>query len=374
MSTAGKLAVALLVALAAAEVIGRVLVPFDPESRARRAAGGDPRSELPYLAEEVLLDLHRMEQAYVPYLGWLGKPNQRLPTLSTNELGFRDATVEARAKGELRVLLLGGSVAWGWGASSNAATPAGVLQVRAAEPPGAGRVRVMSAGYPAWTSREELIVWLELQDVFDPDVVIALTGFNDLATLHQRGAANLVDRPEARTLARAVEEHQQPMGTLAALRRLGQSTGVGRLVARWRTRGASGEALPRVEPDPAVVGRIRQIVTRYETLASSCARRGADFAIALHPDLFSTGKPLTPEEQAILDARVARIGGVDETFPLYRARLLRELGRLEESGVTLLDLGGVFDDVTEPLFIDGSHFVDAGIERVAEALLGLVRP
>lgn len=372
MRGAGKLAIGVVAGLLAVEVAGRVLVPFDREGRAREAAASDPRAELPYLAEEVLLDLHRMEQAYVPYLGWIGAPNQVLPTLSTNELGFRDAPVEPRVEGELRVLLLGGSVAWGWGASSNAATPAGVLQARSDEVHGPGRVRVMSAGYPAWTSREELIAWLEFQDVFDPDLVIALTGFNDLATLHQRGSTNLVDRPEARALARAVEEHQQPMGSLAALRRLGASTGVGRLVARWRARSESGGASLSVEPDPAALGRIRQIAARYEVMAASCARRGARLVIALHPDIFSTGKVLAPEEQAIRDARVERIAGVDETFPVYRRRLLRELGTLAEAGVVVLDLGAVFDDVEEPVFIDGSHFVDAGIALVAGALVGTV--
>jgi hypothetical protein len=79
------------------------------------------------------------------------------------------------------VAVLGGSTAWGLGASANSRTISGQLEQCLGE--AGGDSRVMSAAYPAWASREELVTLLEYREVLDPDVVLAVTGFNDLLVL-----------------------------------------------------------------------------------------------------------------------------------------------------------------------------------------------
>jgi hypothetical protein len=98
------------------EITGRVIYPFEPEERAVILAKRDPRISLSYLsinanATTILQDVHGMPSRYLPFLGWLGKPNTSLTTIQTNQLGFRDRNFEPRRPGEYRIVLLGGSTA-----------------------------------------------------------------------------------------------------------------------------------------------------------------------------------------------------------------------------------------------------------------------
>jgi len=116
--------VPLIFILVILEIAGRILYPFDPDGRAMVMARRDPRLNLSYFsqgtdAKAILFDMYRMDKRYLPFLGYLGAPNSRLPTISTNALGFRDRAIAPRQPKEFRVLLLGGSTAWGLGASSN---------------------------------------------------------------------------------------------------------------------------------------------------------------------------------------------------------------------------------------------------------------
>ena len=109
-----------LVLLLILEVIGRIVYPIDQEKRARIKAARDPRAQMSYLsngvsAEAILTDIRRMECRYLPFFGWLGAPGVRLPTIGTNELGFRDRPIQPPCSGEVRIVILGGSTAWSLG-------------------------------------------------------------------------------------------------------------------------------------------------------------------------------------------------------------------------------------------------------------------
>ena len=58
-----------------------------------------------------------------PYTGWRSAPNQNLKTIFINENGLRSKSFKD-LKYKDNCFLLGGSVAWGFGATSNENTPA----------------------------------------------------------------------------------------------------------------------------------------------------------------------------------------------------------------------------------------------------------
>ena len=231
--------------LLALVLAGRLLYPFEPDKRALIQAERDPRVTLSYFnegpgAKAILWDINRMERRYLPFLGYLSKPDLTLPTLQTNRLGFRDAPLSPRQPGEMRILLLGGSVAWGIGASGNDKTVRGVLE-GLLNKGGTSKYRVMSGAFWGYGARQEMTVLIEFLDTFDPDVVVSLTGHNDVMTM-MYDEGGVLERPESKTLTEAVTTQLRPMDTFTALRKVGGSLGVWRLVVYAREQLNLGSA------------------------------------------------------------------------------------------------------------------------------------
>ena len=355
------------------EIAGRLLYPFDEDKRAMVITERDPRVALSYFdsgpgAKAILWDVNRMERRYVSFLGFVGKPDTSLPTLRTNQLGFRDEPLAPRQAGEVRVLVLGGSTSWGLGASSNDATVRGALQ-RLLNQRGGHSYRVMSGAFLGYSARQEMTVLTEFLDDFDPDIVVSLTGHNDVMTImHDTGG--VLQRWESRTLEDAVTNQLKPMDTLTALRKVGGSLGLWRLVVYVKEsmpprRGTGTGA--GVAYDPARSQRLAARVAEFHRInAEFAARKGRRYVIAVQPDLYSTRKPLPPEEAATRERFTAISRNVESVYPQYRADLTRTLAALP--GVTVVDLGDRFDAVTEPLFIDDCHLVDRGYELIAASI------
>ena len=362
--------------LLALEVAGRLLYPFDEDKRAMIKAERDPRVTLSYFdrgpgAKAIIWDVNRMERRYLPFLGFLSKPGLELPTLRTNQLGFRDEPLSPRQPGEVRVLLLGGSTSWGIGASSNEATVRGVLERRLNER-GSAKYRVMSGAFLGYTARQEMTVLTEFLEDFDPDIVVSLTGYNDVRTMMD-DSGGILERPEARMLAEAVTNQLRPMDTLTALRKVGGSLGVWRLVVYAREL-ASIDAPSRVSDvsyNPTQSQRLAARVAEFHRInAEYSARHGKRYIIVMQPDLYSTGKSLTPEEVTTKRRFTSASRGVEVAFPQYRHDLASSLSVLPN--VVFLDLRDRFDQVPEPVFIDDCHLVDRGYRLLAEAIAQIV--
>lgn len=355
------------------ELLGRVMYRLDRDSRSRREAAQDRRRGLSYLGEHaptLLRDLYRMEKRYLPLLGWLGAPNMRLPTISTNTLGFRDDAIEPRQRGEYRILVTGGSLAWGLGASCNGATVAAQIQALLDQQAGTQRHRVMSGAFLNWTSRQEYVVVTEFFDRFDPDLVISLSGYNDLMTLAK--GVEIGNLPEARLLEQAVRDELQPMTTRRALRRLAGTLGIWRLVVLMRetlrARGPEPQQHHRYD-DTGGPQRIERTIRRYLSIADFLARRERRYLIALEPEIYSSEKPLTVEEFDLKTRFMHLEQGIVPTLTRYRRELLAGLEQQSGDRFRLVDLAGVFDTERAPVFIDYNHVCDRGNTLIARALV-----
>jgi len=100
-----------------------------------------------------------------------GKP------LVTNELGMRDAPLDG--DGRRRILAIGDSCTYGWAVDAREAYPnllQGLLDAH-----GIGtRYRVINAGVPGYTSYHGVLYLRDRGLAFDPAIVIAGYGFNDI--------------------------------------------------------------------------------------------------------------------------------------------------------------------------------------------------
>ena len=358
------------------EIAGRLLYPFDEDKQAMMKAERDPRVTLSYFdagpgAKAILWDVNRMERRYLAYLGFLSKPGLNLPTLRTNQLGFRDEPLAPRQPGEVRVLLLGGSASWGLGASSNDATVRGALE-RLLNERGGARYRVMSGAFLGYTSRQEMTVLTEFLDAFDPDIVVSLTGHNDVYTM-MYDSGSILERPEARMLAEAVTNQLRPMDTLTALRKVGGTLGIWRLVvyARELANLAPGQTWDVSYDASKSHGLAARVAEFHRISADYSARHGKRHVIVLQPDLYSTRKALTKEEAATKGRFTSSARGIEVAYPRNRDDLASSLSALPNA--TFLDLRDRFDQVAEPVFIDDCHLVDRGYRLIAEAIAEVIK-
>jgi lysophospholipase L1-like esterase len=117
--------------------------------------------------------------------------------MAFNELGFRDRPVEPRQPGELRVVVLGDSIALGWGVAASDTFGENLerrLRRRLARP-----VRTINTGVASYNTDQELRVLQRYGDLLVPDLVVLLYAQNDVnlrawTVAHQGGALQSVRR------------------------------------------------------------------------------------------------------------------------------------------------------------------------------------
>lgn len=121
---------------------------------------------------------------YVPLIGFLPVPNQNLGHLRINSLGFRSENISfEKPRNVKRIILLGGSVAFGRTATSNENTIAYQLERELntyITVNNRYRWDVINLAVPAGISLQELLVLTKVGLRYEPDIVISLSGFNDI--------------------------------------------------------------------------------------------------------------------------------------------------------------------------------------------------
>ncbi|MGH7149941.1 MAG: SGNH/GDSL hydrolase family protein [Planctomycetota bacterium] len=117
-----------------------------------------------------------LELVLDPVLAYRNHPGQRGPGFAVNSRGYRGPELRPREPGVPRIVLLGGSTAFGFGIGSDEDTLAARLERELAP------AEVVNAGVIGYVSGQELaLLRTEVLDL-DPQVVIAFDGWNDFRT------------------------------------------------------------------------------------------------------------------------------------------------------------------------------------------------
>lgn len=128
-----------------------------------------------YIKDQHIDEIEVMEVRDYPYLYYLFKPGEDL-----NEHGFKTPYTPADEKREaFRVVLLGGSVARGYEPDSTIAV---FLEKQLQKSYPSRKIQVINAGISAYVIQQELILLQNIGMQYQPDLVIGLDGYNDVAT------------------------------------------------------------------------------------------------------------------------------------------------------------------------------------------------
>ncbi len=280
--------------------------------------------------------------------------------VEVNEDGFRGRRLERRKPpGTARVALTGGSVAFGFGASDDAHTLAPQLEKRL--PAG---TEVMNAAAIGYVATQELVLYATELAEFSPDVVLTLTGWNDVVA----GLVTPPSRPlypipfwEFDDLAeRSFSLPERLIGWSAAWRGLKRKADRLQDAARAQRFAATDSLHPDCLP------RYERALTQLARLARG---NGATAVICLQPELF-TRRPRTAAEEEIAK-EPPHLAGLGVFYP-RAAEVARRVAERER--VPFIDGGKAFEGVTETVFMDSVHLNDRGNEILAEYLAKEVAP
>jgi lysophospholipase L1-like esterase len=264
----------------------------------------------------------------------------------------------------LKILMLGGSSLWGFGARDDQTIPS--LIARGFHERGV-RAEIRNLAEIGYVSTQEVVaLFRELQQGYRPDVVLFYDGVNDTAS------ALLERQPTVTTneinRVREFNLLQSPVRLASALAGyLVQNSALFRFAGSVGRRSGMGrvkepKAPPVTELVGLSVGIVRGYVANVELVEALGKAYGFRVVFVWQPDIFSKPK-LVPFE----DEEKAKYGWAASLF----AEVHQQLERADAlvSNPAFLNLSGFFSETASLQFLDFCHTTEAANGRIASVLV-----
>jgi len=322
-----------------------------------------------------------------PFTGYKNFPDQKTKWFNINSHGFRGKEIDKRQKNKRRIIVAGGSAAFGTGVKSDGETFQAMLQNSN------DKYEVINAGIPGFLSGQELTyIVTELVD-YQPDIIIAYDGFNDLdsqwhhefffkkpKTLKELGYnSNFYSFQIENPL---VENHKANTHFLYGLKRsLKTLTNKSALFTRLRnkyevlkTPTISAEIQDNKDNDQSENQYLESIINNYTNnlikMNDFCRSRNITFLVVLQPELGNKKVKSSRESFLIKSWAFGTSNYIEEFPPLYEKFLYERKNVLKKNNVPYLDINrfSEFTDNKETLFTDVVHTNAAGNKVIAEII------
>lgn len=318
----------------------------------------------------------RLGFRWLPFIMFFHPAGHRSAVVNTDELGFRYTVgpdgqrLGSSSTGEVN-LLVGSSIVFGVGASSDSRTISSWLTRKSGE-------AWINFGGCSYTSTQELILFLTHQERFARiRRIVFVSGCADLLAFWRAPAPH----PTLGAFFHSGQFHERvaapppERGGFAARVARACRDVLRRTPAGRETGAVTAPRDPEAEK-PVVLEMLDRNLAHWKALAGA---RGASLHYFLQPneDWFASRRRAAVEEEVftLLDrglsdtwSRVLR--SVAEAGPWYRAGVRQVCERL---AVPFGDVNELLDSprhAGEPLFVDRFHLGDRGNEVVADAILG----
>ncbi|HUD19303.1 MAG TPA: SGNH/GDSL hydrolase family protein [Patescibacteria group bacterium] len=324
--------------------------------------------------EEMLSEYENIEYEYRPYILWRAKPNVYTKYYSTNSLGLRGNEFQKeKSPNVFRIILLGGSAAWGYDAGSNENTISvqleNILQKQFSE--SNKKIEIYNFAESGYTSSQEIILWNEISD-YNPDLVIHYTGYNDIfaGVYRLKPGWNHHFIQEDLILSK---DNWHIIFTLLSVQ-IDTMLQNFRLYDLIKGKFFSAPRITSIASNGtrtySNLGEIANIFVKNMFFSQQIAKsKNIRFLIVLQPSIFTDQKILTNQEKKIFDE-------FNTAFPLS-ANYFRDGYQDLANGLTQLDIpfmdgSTFFKDEQNTIYYDTVHYTDTGNTQVAESLANLI--
>jgi len=316
-------------------------------------------------------ELELIEDRWQPYVYFRQKPF-RGETITVGPDGLRATWQPPPASGngsgpgriEIKLLMLGGSSLWGFGARDFQSIPS--LVARSLYDRG-WRVELKNLAELGYVSTQEFVaLYRELQAGYRPDVVVFYDGVNETTSALLEGAAGLsTNETHRRTEFNLSQSPVRLVGALGAS--LLKDSGSYRFAQAVRLRLAGEPAASGPASSPEAIRALSDAVVHYyqanvvsvEVLGRSFGFRPLFYWQA---NVF-TKALLVPVEQE----EAARYAWAEPIFREVHGRI--GASNALRSDPAFRDLSGIFSDSRNLVFIDYCHTTESANERIAAAIV-----
>lgn len=316
-------------------------------------------------------ELEKIEDRWQSYVYFRQKPF-RGETITVGPDGMRATWQPPRAGGDgsgtgyrqIKLLMLGGSSLWGFGARDDQSIPSLVVRMLYEHGWRADLKNLAEIGYVS--TQEAVALYRELQAGYRPDVVVFYDGVNDTTSALLEGAAGLsTNEIHRRTEFNLSKSPGRLAGALGG--RLLQDSGSYRFAQAVRRRSAGALAPSQPARAPEMIGALcRGVVEYYQgnLLLVEGLGRTFDFRPLFYwqPDVFAKANLHSVEQE---DA--ARYAWAE---PMFR-EVHKTLGGSAalRSDPAFHDLSGIFGDSRQLVFIDYCHTTESANQQIAAGIV-----
>lgn len=310
--------------------------------------------------EEIFTSVPQDSIEWAPYQQWAMRPNLHSRFYRTNTLGFRGPeTTLDKPLGRFRVVVMGGSAAWGFGSTSDENTVAGRLQTILREQLPELNIEVINAGQIGYGSTQELIYFHRQVRALNPDIVLLFDGYNDILADFINPTSGWPLHSDLLKSRFEDSFHPRPFRKdfLALLRQSRLLDFVIRRISEIMK--PRGPIKPSINPYSTAEHYLRNILALIHLAAP------ASVWVALQPVPAITQKPLSPEEIRIVAEK-------EQAVQEYTHRVRQTYQGMKEGlhskEIATIDLEGALGTEPELMFADECHFGDQAANRIAHRI------
>jgi len=317
---------------------------------------------------QILEKYRSWSNRYLPYLMWSNYPNIDNGVIKINSRGYRgEEWSSTKSESTYRIIFTGGSVAFGYGSSSNKTTISEYLQRRLNDKLAKENinynVEVYNAAQDGYVSTQEYIQWKDLLS-YKPDMIIHFTGYNDVYT-------GFKGKP-AGGLHPTIREDLLTSDTMTALSAL-ISIKTDRILRNsllYQLINALIKKNSRIIYSHTNLQEIKDVFIRNMELVSDIAKiEQITPVVVIQPSLFTERKKLTQEEQGIMLQQNYDFPDASSYFQKGSELIVESLHKdINQSELIVIDGRDVFKDSEKDIYIDTAHFSDGGNEIVGNEL------
>lgn len=319
------------------------------------------------IAQKIKEDLkYKLKIFPHPFSAWRSEPNQNLETIKTNENGLRSKSLK-NLRFKKNAVILGNSVAWGFGASSNENTPAYLIE-EILYKKYKKEFNVINLADQMYTSFEELKSFMVVADELKPELVIFLTGTNDVYR-------------EYIGQYKIENEYRKYLNFYLWGQSLGIINEKNKLLRIIKCILKGGKKFKEFKDEYYILGKplknnIAKSLFKYKLdwVNSYCENKKIPVAHFLQPDLhFKKFKSKTEGDYLKYKFTEEKSNFVLNKFKEIELNFFNESKTNSVSYLSLLD---VFDNEKDTIFFDETHFSDNGYKiicnKICENLIKLI--
>ncbi|MBE9046462.1 SGNH/GDSL hydrolase family protein [Pleurocapsales cyanobacterium LEGE 10410] len=346
-----------------------------------------------------------------PSVGYELVENQESEYWQINEQGFRDTDPVplTKPRNEVRIFLLGGSTAFGYGNSSNAATIGEQLEKRLqqrlqqqrtspqlykpdvlpfepekrkqelAKPSKIkpGNYRVVNAAVPGYASGNEL-AQMALQILqYKPDLIIVLDGYVDLMLPSEQKvtqAPQEYPEPQPTSFVEYLGQLIEPIENQSYLAKMAQNRWLNSPPAENKADFIFDERTDNLvqhlpENEVELQKRVARYIEHQKQMLDLSAAAQVPLIVAIQPEITGRDPSQLTDEEGQITTELGRtyISWVKNSYPTL-IEPTTELAKAFPKNMKALNLYRLTDKYPSPSFVDAIHLNEGANEKVAEQL------